>query len=579
MPVSVPGAASRAFYSCTRFPLVATRWALLLLPAFCLALPPDCPDWSEPRAATEINQLYEEIQHWDQAYYFRHQSLVDDAVYDQARATLARWNGCFPGLARQPRRPGGEGEGTIAHPVPQTGLQKLRTAEEVGEWLARRSDLWIQPKVDGVAITLVYRRGELFRMISRGDGERGQDWTAHARRIPAILAEIPDKRPELVLQGELYWRFEAHVQAEGSDNARGRASGAVASNDLSREQAQSLGVFIWDWPRGPATMPERLRALKALGYDSAAFTHRVETLDEVRSWRQSWYREPQPFATDGIVLRQGARPAAEHWLPEPPTWAAAWKHPAATALAEVVAVNFPVGRTGRIVPVVEIRPTLLDDREIRRVSSGSFDRWQAWDIRPGDQLRIALAGQTIPKILEVALPATQRAALDIPDPEDYDSLTCWRPTEHCEAQFLARAQWLGDKLGFRAMGEGRWRQLVEAGVLEDLLAWTALSRRALTDIPGIGDLRAAKLERNFQQARKRTLREWMTALGMPAATLLSGDFWRGETFASLSQRSAGDWQQLPNIGPKRARDIARFMDHAEVLALAGRLRDIGVDGF
>lgn len=531
------------------------------------------------QAAAEISQLQQKIVQWDKAYYFRHKALVDDAVYEQARAKLAVWNGCFPEHARSVTPPDQVVGRSVAHPVPQTGLEKLADEDAVANWLAARDEVWIQPKVDGVAVSLVYRRGKLAQMISRGDGRRGQDWTSHARKIEAILPRIPDTRAQLVLQGELYWRFGGHRQKNGSANARGLASGAMASRVLSEEQAQRLAVFIWDWPDGPAAVPERLQALKAMGYDTTDFTHRVSEVEEVVHWRKHWYRAPLPFATDGIVLRQGQRPAAEHWRAEPPFWAAAWKHPAETALAEVVDVEFSVGRTGRIVPVVEIRPTQLDDREIRRVSSGSFARWKQWDIRPGDQLRIALAGQTIPKILDVVLPATQRAVLDVPDSGEFGSLTCWRPTVKCKGQFLARAVWLGEKLNFRAMGEGRWRTLMEAGALPDLLAWTELSHQELIDIPDIGEVLAGKLETNFQRAKTRTFREWMSALGMPSVSILPGDFWRGETFATMSRRSIDDWQQLPNIGPKRAQDIYGFMHHPEVLALGRKLATLEVDGF
>lgn len=543
------------------------------------AQPQDCPAWTDERAQAEINQLQQKIAHWDQAYYFKHETLVEDAVYDQGRATLARWNRCFPRYAQEVTPPDEVVGRTLRHPVPQTGLRKLADAGAVAEWLAARGEVWIQPKVDGVAVSVVYRNGVLAQMISRGDGVRGQDWTAHARKIPAILPEIPDTSAELVLQGELYWRFDAHSQQDGSANARGLASGAMASRELSQEQAQRLALFVWDWPQGPAALPERLRALRDMGYDTTTYTHRVTGPDEVHRWREHWYRQPLPFATDGVVLRQGARPPAERWRAEPPDWAMAWKYPGRSVLAEVVNVNFPVGRTGRIVPVVEVRPVVLDGRRIRHLSSGSFARWQDWDIRPGDRLTITLAGHTIPRILDVVLPAAERAAMEIPDPADYSALTCWRPHPGCETQFLARAQWLGDTLGFRSMGEGSWRALLDVGTLPELLAWTALSREALTLVPGIGDARAAQLEKNFRQAAKRSFREWMIALGMPSATQLPEEFWQRETFASLSLRSADDWRKLPGIGPKRAQAMVEFTRHAEVIELGEKLAALGVAGF
>ncbi|WP_346839550.1 NAD-dependent DNA ligase LigB [Microbulbifer sp. SAOS-129_SWC] len=573
-----------------RYPLascshILSRLALISL----LALPPsvalskafECPDWQADRAQTEIQHLHDKITQWDNAYYVQHQALVDDAVYDRARATLAQWNGCFPALAMAASKPQSVGGGTVAHPVVHTGLHKLHTADAVADWLAahRHGELWIQPKVDGVAVTLVYHSGRLVRMISRGDGSRGQDWTRHALLIPAIRNRIPDDRAELVLQGEVYWRFDRHIQADGSANGRGRASGAMASNTLTSRQAESLGIFIWEWPRGPATLPARVRGLRQLGYDTGVYTHRVTLLADVRQWRNSWYHAALPFATDGIVLKQSRRPAAATWLPQPPGWATAWKYPAQTALARVVNVEFPVGRTGKIVPVVEIAPTELDDREIRRVSSGSFEQWHNMDIRPGDQLRIALAGQTIPQIVDVMLPASLRQPLQIPDPHDYTPLTCWHPAKGCRAQFLARTEWLGEQLGFRGIGEKRWQALVDADLLPDLVAWLDIPIETLTALPGIGATRAQNLQRNFRAARARDFRDWMTALGMPAASRLNTEFWHGEDFASLSARKLDEWQQLPGIGPGRAQEIMAFLEHPEINALQNRLAAHGIAGF
>lgn len=575
LPFAVTGFTDRP----CRLRLATVVWLLFLVAPLSQALQPGCPDWNEARAVKEIEHLHGKIKRWDNAWYLEYEALVDDAVYDQAQVTLALWNRCFPHLARQAKPPQRPSSQTIPHPVVQTGLQKLRNADEVELWLERHEDTWLQPKVDGVAVTLVYRRGRLAQMISRGDGEHGQDWTRHAHRIPAIHREIPDKREQLVLQGEVYWQLENHIQADGGHNARGRASGAMASKKLSREQAQSLAIFVWDWPNGPHTLPERLQALKDLGYDTTGYTNRVNTLSDARRWREHFYRSPQPFATDGIVLKQGSRPPAEKWLPEPPEWAAAWKHPAATALAEVVNVEFPVGRTGKIVPVVEVEPTLLDDREIRRVSSGSFERWQSLDIRPGDQLRLALAGQTIPQIRDVVLHAVERVQLPAPDPNNYGPLSCWHPEPGCTDQFLARAEWLGNKLGFRGMGEARWRSLKEAGLLPDLLAWTSLTQSHLVALPGIGRKRAEKLQANFRQALERDFRSWMYALGMPSASLLPEEIWHDATFSMFAARSEAEWRELPGIGAQRARELTSFLQNEEVVVLSEKLRVLGVEGF
>src|SRR5690606_6657543 len=155
-------------------------------------------------------RLADEIRQRDQASRVRCESLGSDDIYDQARLRLQRWQQCHPTAANEYRPTGG----AQPHPVAQTGLNKIHTADQARQWIQerRQQQLWIQPKVDGVAITLHYRDGRLQRAISRGDGVSGQDWTAHARRIAAIPQRWPSAQ-QVVLQGEPYWRLEPHVQA------------------------------------------------------------------------------------------------------------------------------------------------------------------------------------------------------------------------------------------------------------------------------------------------------------------------------------------------------------------------------
>ena len=188
-----------------------------------------------------------------------------DEIYDQARERLQSWHRCFPATRMALADPLAGSSGTIAHPVPQTGLRKLNDAA-VAEWINSRDDLWIQPKVDGVAVTLVYRDGVLRQAISRGDGRLGQDWTASARQLPAIPARLQQPL-DAVLQGELYWRLDCHVQGrDGGVGARGKAAGLMARQTLDQQQASAIGLFVWDWPDGPANMSERLQALHRLGF-------------------------------------------------------------------------------------------------------------------------------------------------------------------------------------------------------------------------------------------------------------------------------------------------------------------------
>ncbi|MDH1263022.1 NAD-dependent DNA ligase LigB [Pseudomonas sp. GD03944] len=552
------------------------RWTTLFLFACSLPTWAACPDWPPERASDEIASLSRQIALWDDAYHRQGVSLIADELYDQARERLGGWHACFPTHAAPAiPDPLAGSTGKTQHPVAQTGLRKLADKHAVQRWIATRDDLWIQPKVDGVAVTLVYRDGHLDRLISRGDGRHGQDWTAQARRIAAIPQTLATTQP-MVLQGELYWRLAAHVQAtSGSVGARSTVAGLLARHQLDDSDAAGIGLFVWDWPNGPGDMPTRLQQLEQLGFaDSRQLTHPIETTEQAERWRQHWYRTPLPFASDGVVLRQGTRPDANRWQAEPPHWAMAWKYPASQALAAVQAVDFRIGRHGRITPVLRLHPVRLDDRTVEYVSVGSLKRWQRLDIRPGDQVAVQLAGLTIPRLDSVVWQTRERAPLAVPQAEHHHPLSCWRATPTCARQFHARLTWLSGPggLALPGVGPGTWSKLLDAGAIDGLLDWMSLSEAQVRELPGFGERSAANLMRSLELAHTRPQRAWLLALGLPP----SGDAALDQPWHELAQRGLADWQREPGVGPHRARQLQAFFQHPEVQTLAERLRLAGL---
>jgi DNA ligase (NAD+) len=536
----------------------------------------ECPDWPAGRASTEITALQKQIDAWDDSYHREGQSRVADELYDQSRARLDQWHQCFNvSVTAEPRR---TARGVLAHPVAHTGLDKLRDARAVENWLRGRADVWAQPKVDGVAVTLIYRRGLLTQAISRGDGTQGQDWTSSARQMTAIPQQL-SLPMDLLVQGELYWRLTDHVQSRaGSLNARATVAGLMARKSLNVEQAAGVGLFVWEWPEGPASLPDRIAKLHELGFDDTTiYSQAISTLADAERWREHWYRSPLPFASDGIVLRQGIRPSAERWQAKPPYWSVAWKYPFAQALAEVRKVNFKIGRTGRITPVLELSSVMLDDRQIKRVSVSSLQRWQAMDIRPGDQVAISLAGLTIPRLDSVVLRTRERAEISVPLAQDFHSLSCWQPTPDCEQQFLARLTWLSGQqaLALPHVGPGTWEKLLATGRLNTLLDWLTLDVQELANIDGFGKRSAARLSNSFHAARQRPFARWLKALGLPP----TGQAHLGDSWQALAQRDIEQWQAEPGIGPGRAAQLKAFFRDPQVLALSEVLSEAGVDGF
>lgn len=522
--------------------------------------------WANCPEQDAIVQLSSQIRQWDFAYHEQGRSLVDDEIYDQARLRLQQWQRCTdqPDATTYQPRPGER-----PHPVAQTGLDKIHSRQQAGQWIGQRQDLWIQPKVDGVAVTLEYREGRLLRAISRGDGLHGRDWTATVRRAPHIPQHWPDPA-DVVLQGELYWRMTDHIQSrDGGAGARSRIAGLMNRHHVDDEELEGIGLFVWDWPDGPPHMGERLEQLTRAGFDSAAYTLPITTLAAAEAQRQHWYTQPLPFATDGVVLRQGERPSGNQWQARAPHWAVAWKHPIQSVLTRVKAVQFNIGRSGRITPVLQLETVLLDDRSIRRASLGSLQRWRKLDVLAGDLVAIQLSGQAIPQLQQVVSRSSTRVRPPMPDADRYHPFSCWTLEDSCREQFLARLNWLSGRKGLDlpGVGPGTWACLADAGELDGLLDWL--------DAEAFASRCGGQLAEHLRPARQRGFQQWLRALGMPS----SGEAELGRDWVSLADRSVTDWQSQPGVGPTRARQLKTFFNHPEVEALRVKLEAVGIDGF
>ena len=352
-----------------------------------------CPAWSPARAHEEISRLQQQIKQWDDDYWRVGKSDVEDSVYDQISARLTQWQRCFgEETHRDAMMP--LLNGTVIHPVAHTGVRKMADKNALRLWMRERSDLWVQPKVDGVAVTLVYREGKLIKAISRGNGLKGEDWTQKVRSIPSVPQSVSGPLANSTLQGEIFLQREGHIQQQmGGMNARSKVAGMMMRQN-NTDALNSLGVFIWAWPDGPQLMTERLQQLATAGFSlTQMYTRAVKNADEVERIRNEWWKTALPFVTDGVVVRAAKEPESIHWLPGQANWLVAWKYQPVAQVAEVNAIQFAVGKSGKISVVASLAPVMLDDKKVQRVNIGSVRRWQEWDIAPGDQILVSLAGQ------------------------------------------------------------------------------------------------------------------------------------------------------------------------------------------
>ncbi|HED6240405.1 TPA: NAD-dependent DNA ligase LigB [Enterobacter sichuanensis] len=554
------------------------RWISGLMLLWCGYGAAVCPVWSQAKAEKEIASLSAQIKRWDYAYWKQGVSDVNDDVYDQLNARLTQWQSCFGNDNSANTLPALTG--SVTHPVAHTGVRKVASKDALAQWMHGRTSLWMQPKVDGVAVTLVYRNGILAQAISRGNGLKGEDWTAQVRLIPSVPKNVSGELANSVLQGELFWLREGHVQRQmGGMNARAKVAGAMM-RQKDKAPLNQIGIFIWAWPDGPQMMQNALTALSQAGFAlTARYTVPVQTVEAVEKQRLAWQNAALPFATDGIVVRSSDVPPGDSWLPGEGNWVVAWKYSPAAQVAEVRDIRFTVGRTGKISVVATLEAVQLDDKQVQRVSLGSVARWQRLDIAPGDQIQVSLAGQGIPRFDKVVWRGTDRQKPE-PPATRFHSLSCFYASPECMEQFFARLTWLSSKqvLNIEGLGESGWRTLWQAHQFEHLFSWLLLTQAQLQATPGFSSARGLALWHQFNLVREQPFIRWLMALGVPltqASLKAMGDV----TWQKLSGRNAKDWQTLPGTGEEKARKIVAFIHDPGVAGLALWLGQQGVPGF
>ena len=537
-----------------------------------------CPAWSPARAQEEISRLQQQIKQWDDDYWKEGKSEVEDGVYDQLSARLTQWQRCFGNETRDVMMP--PLNGAVMHPVAHTGVRKMADKNALSLWMRERSDLWVQPKVDGVAVTLVYRDGKLNKAISRGNGLKGEDWTQKVRLISAVPQTVSGPLANSTLQGEIFLKRKGHIQQQmGGINARAKVAGLMMRQGNS-DTLNSLAVFVWAWPDGPHLMTDRLKDLATAGFTlTQTYTRAVKNADEVAHVRNEWWKAKLPFVTDGVVVRAAKEPESRHWLPGQAEWLVAWKYQPVAQVAEVKAIQFAVGKSGKISVVASLAPVMLDDKKVQRVNIGSVRRWQEWDIAPGDQILVSLAGQGIPRIDDVVWRGAERTKPTPPE-NRFNSLTCYFASDVCQEQFISRLVWLGSKqvLGLDGIGEAGWRALHQTHRFEHIFSWLLLTPEQLQNTPGIAKSKSAQLWHQFNLARQQPFTRWVMAMGIPLtrAALNASD---ERSWSQLLFSTEQFWQQLPGTGSGRARQVIEWKENAQIKNLGSWLSAQQITGF
>lgn len=583
---------------------------LLFIPILCSAAV--CPKHSADSAKKRMAELGKEINTHDRRYYQELHPVISDAEYDRLFSELVQLEACFPALAASdsPTRTVGSDSGgqtpKVAHERPMLSLASSTDATAVEALLQRSGkvtaevSLLVQPKVDGLPVELVYKRGRLISAATRGDGHAGEEVTARARQIHGIPHELSGQFPDkVVVRGEIYADRQVLAESDGTGAVVGRyatlrhlAAATLRAQDPDPLALAALRLFPFEHVRtvsaavGLDSDRAALEQLIAWGFRIPhQHTHPARSLEEVRSIYRGYLvsRGRQPFAMDGIVVKvddlglrqrlgEGARA---------PLWAAAWKFPPATLNTEVLAIRWRVGRTGRHTPVAELAPVDFGGIRVKQVSLHSAAELARLNLSVGDRVVVALAGDAVPQVVEVL--GKKAGARDEPVPANplpepaIDA--CLTDAPECREQFLARAVHFTSKAGLDipGLGRGRLQMLIEAGLVVDLPSLFRLRAADIAALPGIGTRTARQLTAAIHAASRPSLARLLTALSIPgvgptAARRLEEHF---ATFNLLLAAEAEQLVAIPGISPAVAKNLYAFFGSPGGQILLEKLRTIG----
>ena len=566
-----------------------------------------------------LDALRAEIARHDYRYYVLDDPEIPDADYDKLMAELKRLEAAHPELVtpdsptqRVAGAPRGE-FGEVVHEVPMLSLDDGFTDEDVvafdrrvRERLGAQGpvDYFAEPKLDGLAVTMVFRNGLFERAATRGDGFTGEDVTANVRTIHACPLRLRGKAPRVLeVRGEVFMpiagfeRLNRQAQDRGEKtfvNPRNAAAGSLRQLDPRITAARPLRVYFYGlggisgW-QPPETQSGLIEALRAWGLPVCPHSERVRGAEGCLEYYRAMGRRRAslPYQIDGVVFKVDRRADQERlgFVARAPRWALAQKFAAEEAVTRVRAIEFQVGRTGALTPVARLEPVFVGGVTVSNVTLHNLDEVWRKDVREGDTVVIRRAGDVIPELVRVIVerrphPAPGRVALPktcpvchsaVIKPEGEAVARCTGAFS-CPAQRQEAIRHFASRraMDIEGLGEKLIEQLVEGGIVSSPADLYTLTVEQLAGLERMGEKSAANLKAAIERSKRTTLPRLLYALGIREvgeATALALARHFGD-LGSLMSASEAQIQRVPGVGPVVAAHVAAFFAsraHREVI--------------
>ena len=573
--------------------------------------------------AARINELRDRIRAANDQYYQTDNPDLTDAEYDSFMNELRVLEAKHPELItpdsptqRVGARAVTSSFAPVKHPNAMTSLDNafdlndLRSFEEkinnvMGVKEITRAYV-CELKIDGLSINILYKKGKLQWAATRGDGETGEDVTANILTIPSIPTQLAEPfdlevRGEVYLSREEFAAINARLEEEGGTpfkNPRNAAAGTLRQKDASKTASRNLKAYFYGLGsvRGLpiSSQIELLEFFARMGLPISHDYALVQGPDGIEAYHQTQIanRANLEFDADGSVAKINELRLQEEigFTSRAPRWAIAYKFPVEEVATNLNAITVQVGRTGKITPVAELEPRLLEGSTVARATLHNQDFIQGLDLRIGDKVVIRKAGGVIPEVVKVLL--EHRRADSIPWAFPSECPECGTPliregahhfcsNPSCKAQAFGRLEYFvsRDAMDIAGFGGERLAQAIGAGLLRDPADLYALTLEQLAALDRMGEKSAKKLIDQIRDSKTQDLSRVIAALGIPmigekvSVTL-------EKNFADMDAILAGSEEQFAAIsgfGPTIAASLARAFKDERILDLIHRLQAAGVN--
>ena len=575
----------------------------------------------------EILRLRQEIEKHNRHYYVLDDPLISDAEYDHLFRRLLDLEKQHPELAssdsptQRVGAPPLEKFATVRHTLPMLSLNNANNQEEMEEFEERIRrflkssqpiEYVVEPKIDGVAVELVYDQGRFVVGSTRGDGINGEDITLNLktiRSIPLTLHRESKRFPQrLEVRGEVFLsrtafqRLNREREEEGQPvfaNPRNAAAGSLKQLDSTITAKRPLDIFCHGMGEGTGasftTHEQFLQVLKEWGLKPVSHIRICHSLKEIFAYHQEMEgrRDQLPYEIDGLVIKVNSLELQRRLgeIARSPRWAAAYKFKPRQATTRIIDIQAQVGRTGTLTPVASLEPVPVGGVTVKSASLHNMDEVERKDIRVGDTVVVERAGDVIPYVVQVVKEkrSGREKKFTMPERCPVCGSAVYREEGEvayrcaglsCPAKLKESLKFFGSRgaMDIEGLGEKLIDQLVDRGLVKDLADLYSLKKEKLAGLERMAEKSAQNLLDALGRSKEASLARFLNALGIrhvgeATAKLLADHF--GD-LSNIMGASEEKLTEVREIGPEVAKSIARFFAQKENRKVIEKLLKAGI---